>query len=1373
MPAHALFLITILFLLNCGTAWAVPLNDLPDVTSVETVVERRDERLSRVAFAIACQSDLTPADILSYRPNTKLTDLFDIEILAKLETAVRIYNLRTAQKDYPPCHGHETWLGRRVEKSWDDRELLWHTSNFIYRSSPQALPGTDVDEDYPIVGKIRRVGDYDFALRSYVRLLYQYGDFLVRNQYHTLYDDILKRFLEPFSGPRLSDACVRLVNCGALLGTPETENHILGTQTSRYLINQLLRKRYGPKPEWDNRTNGMMALMLERLQQLLKYDFEEYNSRPYAYHSLFSIENLHDFAEDPEVQLAARLVLDYISAKFAVSNSYLRRVVPFRRQAHRVSFPQLFGPQADELTWFFLMRSGLAQRLPGRDTNGWPDGTMLLAGLSGYQVPDLIQDLIVNQAHRHFYQRIHHDGVEIYAGTDKYLISAGGIRTNSRNTVKVAGIEQSKADDRGMALATTLIPTTNYDVNWRSEFIRFDGLGGEENFPVLYESNAVSGAPANTCVVHGFACGMNPFIPQKYWREGKVMQQGPWHFVNMTGGIPDEGLYVALYKGACKDDKDSNFCEDVNAAGELNAFRQNESFGFFEVVPSAMSKENFDQFVNAVLAKNGNKKFTASARDNVYDTFDGRRIEFRPLSNELGFNEDNPYHWGIASVNGARAERNITKWPLAEGDIINSREKTGYIEIRNPALDQTLILDFRDVNNPRRVLIDPPRAVPASGAVKALRARPGPTAPAHNVLVTVRQHGVQGTWAEASTNWQWTKPWGPISDSPSWINDCSKVTGLSQTNSALNLFGIGDDKRVYSSWWVPGGKWQDWTVIGQHQAASPVTAIESRQGQVDLFMIGPDGGIYTTYFGFYAEPIKEALAENQNLQYTGAKLPDYIIEGLKSRGVEERADVTPEAATPSDAPTLDVQSRGSRFSPSGPAQQIPGSSASNSPTAPPPPPSPTMAPTCKSKDVPCWGAWRRLGNQVAAPGSQVTAVVPRPGHLDLFVVAPDGTIKSAFREEKIGWSGWFEPRDGFKAAPSSAVTAITSDGRIDLFVIGQNGHIYTNSWERNDWQTSGWQTWAPVGNLTVSPTAQISALIPRNSWLDLFVVGLDGRVYSTFREFPARKELNMQAKWRAGGWFNIKEWKATKGSQVVSLLPRDNHIDLFALDSAGAVYTTWWEAAPGWQPWQPVGTNLGARAPCIADAVSDPLTGPSPIAQVPKVQAPTANLQLPSVLGATSQWVQQPGFARDIGANANGSVWVIGTNPLGTAGDFGIFRWTGSGWQAVDGGAVRIDVDPSGNPWVVNARGEIFQRMNNQWQRRPGSAKDIGIGGPNVYVIGTSPVGTPQDFGIHFWDGSGWQGIDGGAVQITIGKAEAWVVNSKGEIFSRQLAPQP
>ena len=84
----------------------------------------------------------------------------------------------------------------------------------------------------------------------------------------------------------------------------------------------------------------MDSWLLRYLQDLLKRDFLEYNARPYQRYSAAALQNLYDLAcafENPcsdmnlQIKIAARAALDYLTAKFAVSNSTLRRLAPWRR----------------------------------------------------------------------------------------------------------------------------------------------------------------------------------------------------------------------------------------------------------------------------------------------------------------------------------------------------------------------------------------------------------------------------------------------------------------------------------------------------------------------------------------------------------------------------------------------------------------------------------------------------------------------------------------------------------------------------------------------------------------------------------------------------------------------------------------------------------------------------------------------------------------------------------------------------------------------------------------------------------------------------------------------------------------------------------
>jgi hypothetical protein len=141
----------------------------------------------------------------------------------------------------------------------------------------------------------------------------------------------------------------------------------------------------------------------------------------------------------------------------------------------------------------------------------------------------------------------------------------------------------------------------------------------------------------------------------------------------------------------------------------------------------------------------------------------------------------------------------------------------------------------------------------------------------------------------------------------------------------------------------------------------------------------------------------------------------------------------------------------------------------------------------------------------------------------------------------------------------------------------------------------------------------------------------------------------------------------------------------------------------------------------------------------------------------------RPGRGTNIGVGANGSVWVVGTNPV--AGGYGIYRWNTAWWTPVPGGALRMAVDPSGNPWVVNSAGQIYHWVGNGWVLYPGAAIDIGVGANgSVWVIGTNPVA--GGYGIYYWNGGGWTPVPGGALRIAVDpNGNPWVVNSAGKIY--------
>lgn len=370
-------------------------------------------------------------------------------------------------------------------------------------------------------------GDYDMTLRGLMPIMYTYRSSLDAGTYnHVLHDLLTER-------GGADKVRLKLDMCG--ISISETENHILMTESSRYLTNQLLLQEaeeqhvHDPQsPElaaarqkYDNDINGMEAWWLQRLKDLLNNDFHEYNARAYARLSTMAVRNMAEYADNGRaggrVRQAAIAVLDYLAAKEAVASNNMRRASPFRRRDTNWHYTPLYGNNSDEFTWYFLPLTGntrlFNQTRYGRGDWASPDGVEF-ASVGTYEVPDTILDLFLNKPG--FVQTVRGEGLELYAGTSAFLISGGGIWTEDRYThIVYDGIDLPRTslpgfmknlfgdDTSGFAFPTTLMPV--FEGVDRADFIRIDG-------------SADDAKRGNTCVTAGFACGMNPVVPTSLLR---------------------------------------------------------------------------------------------------------------------------------------------------------------------------------------------------------------------------------------------------------------------------------------------------------------------------------------------------------------------------------------------------------------------------------------------------------------------------------------------------------------------------------------------------------------------------------------------------------------------------------------------------------------------------------------------------------------------------------------------------------------------------------------------------------------------------------------------------------------------------------------
>jgi hypothetical protein len=567
-------------------------------------------------------------------------------------------------------------------------------------------------------GKTGTNGDYDFLLQSYLTLIYRYYDDLTSipcdmtspcgSGNANLVDHIINDLLN-VRGPLDQHESEYTHGCViACVNIPETENHLLMIETARYLTNQLL---YGRTHDlrYDNRRNGnsndpqaTAVWLLNALRGILTSDFSEYNARPYQDMIMLALLNLESYSYDGDVKLAARMALDYISAKIAVSSNDLRRAPPFRRRNE----DQHYGPEVDgwlisplllpagayepdpQGTWFLALAGNpwIAGRSVPKSGAGNFSMAMVFAGLHEYRVPEPIVDLFVNPSNRHFYQKLQHHNVtrdrdstevvdELYSGSPSYLITAGGHPTDyayvAATPIGYFGI----SSDLGAAMPTTFIPTCYQqgcpdDLSLK-KMIQFDHYTTE--YFAVSSPGLVLRGHYHMCAATDFACGVSVYVPDWIQNAGPddrtIVKQGPWIFIDRGHvGEARPGFYLAIYR--------------------------TPQLAFLEAYDTWLHPGlTFDQFRSGVLAPtaNGRTVFTTTGT-NTYITQSGQRIEF-----QVNPATDSSQIVSLSSVPPFHGQ-------FAAGDVINSEQGSGVIRIWNAGFGRPEIkLDMSDVNHPTRI----------------------------------------------------------------------------------------------------------------------------------------------------------------------------------------------------------------------------------------------------------------------------------------------------------------------------------------------------------------------------------------------------------------------------------------------------------------------------------------------------------------------------------------------------------------------------------------------------------------------------------------------------------------------------------------------
>jgi hypothetical protein len=197
------------------------------------------------------------------------------------------------------------------------------------------------------------------------------------------------------------------------------------------------------------------------------------------------------------------------------------------------------------------------------------------------------------------------------------------------------------------------------------------------------------------------------------------------------------------------------------------------------------------------------------------------------------------------------------------------------------------------------------------------------------------------------------------------------------------------------------------------------------------------------------------------------------------------------------------------------------------------------------------------------PGAEVTALWRQPNeHFDLFVTGTDGAVWSLWWDADWRPEGWILLHPEIKMFPGATVTAVwaTDQGQhLDLFVTGTDGAVWTIWWDNIvGWRPEGWILIHP--EIKMKPSATVTAVwTASGEHLDLFATDSLGVVWSTWNDADG---------WRPDGWFLIGDsFTIGRGKTVTALWSPDpsiTHLDLYSIGAQGQVVGAFWEPVLGW-----------------------------------------------------------------------------------------------------------------------------------------------------------------------------------------------------------------
>lgn len=354
-------------------------------------------------------------------------------------------------------------------------------------------------------------------------------------------------------------------------------------------------------------------------------------------------------------------------------------------------------------------------------------------------------------------------------------------------------------------------------------------------------------------------------------------------------------------------------------------------------------------------------------------------------------------------------------------------------------------------------------------------------------------------------------------------------SALSPSPGATQLYAVGTDGHVWTDLYPVAnrpGQWSRWLLLGVNvfPAQATVTALSTGQGATNLYVSGLDDKVWSN----------SLTSAGVSGQWNG-------WSPIGANVFPAAAPITALSLLPGSTNLYVVGLDGQVWS-----NFFPQSALAHQ-----------------------WNGWFPLGPNVFAPGSTVTALSTRPGGTSLYVLGLDRQVWSSFFPSPTvpgQWSGWFPLGPNVFPAGTTITAISTGANATSLYVVGLDGQVWTNFFPSAT-HPGQWNGWFPLGPNVFPVGAPICALSLAEGATSLYVIGLDGRVWTNF--FPGADHPNQ---WN--GWLSIGPNVFPKGTSVTAISTEQGGTSLYVTGLDGQVWSSYFPemvlGAQLWSGWFPL-----------------------------------------------------------------------------------------------------------------------------------------------------------------------------------------------------------